>query len=60
MKADFLTDSIFLNIKIAKAGTDAVLLLIRQHGLDRAILESVSKRRVYEALKTWISSGMSF
>lgn len=53
---DFLTDSIFLNIKIARA----VLLLICQHGLDRAIPEAVSKRRTYESLKTGIGFGMSF
>ena len=94
MKADFLTDSIFLNIKIARAGTDAVLgrnirrcstitdsqiieyisilstpehvhlravlLLIRQHWLDRAVPEAVSRRRTYESLKTGIGFGMSF
>lgn len=38
----------------------AGLLLIRQHGLDCAIPEAVSKRRTYESLKTGIGFGMLF
>lgn len=38
----------------------AVMLLIRQHGLNRAIPEAASKRRTYESLKTGIGFGVSF